>query len=272
MFRRPTIADIYVKEVRTGLGESLVPIYSPSAADVRVGTIGRFSQGQFEQRGHLDEVPAARDWASLVPLAPPTSPASFVFVSDGSVTIAPSGTVNVAGQNLLSARLSFTGNRAVVASFSGVVESTVLSPRRFDDLLWKLYIEGDLKPDEVVAWVVRRAASGTVLVNRKGGVDIELSVDPSLVAGVISFQGLAVGVQFGAGSSASFQTSGADLAVAAKVKGLNRAGDEVETRRGFTALDGADLDDYLGSEVPEVTADSVLAGADFSQDEDESDS
>jgi hypothetical protein len=268
MFRKPSIADIYVKEVSAGLGEMLVPIYSPNSVDIQVGTIGRFVNGAFERRGHLAEIIGGNsEWVRQVPMAPPASPGAFVFTSQGSVRLEPAATVNIAGQDLLTARLSFTADRAVVVSFAGVVEQAVLSPRTFDDLLWKLYINGDLHPDEVVIWVLRRAASGTVLVNRKGGVDIELSADPALVAGVISYDGLSLGVKFGAGSSASYQYSGPDLTVAAKVKGLNRAGDDVATRRDFARLESAPLEDYLGSDVPQISAQSIVADADFSQGE-----
>jgi hypothetical protein len=256
-----------VKEVSAGLGEMLVPIYSPNSVDIQVGTIGRFVNGAFERRGHLAEIIGENGWVRRVPMAPPASPGAFVFTSQGSVRLEPAATVNIAGQDLLRARLSFTDDRAVVVSFAGVVEHSVLSPRTFDDLLWKLYLDGDLPPDEVVIWVLRRAASGTVLVNRKGGVDIELSADPALVAGVISYEGLSLGVKFGAGSSASFQYSGPDLTVAAKVKGLNRAGDDIATRRGFSRLKTASLEDYLGSDVPQISAQSIVADADFSQGE-----
>jgi hypothetical protein len=268
MFRKPTLADIYVKEVSSGLGESLVPVYSPATADVRVGTIGRFAEGEFDRRGHIKEMTRKQGpWSKLVPLAPDTSPSTFLFVSRGSVELVSSGTVSVAGKDLLKARLKFTKDRAVVASFTGVVDSTVDSPRDFDDLLWKLYFDGELRPDEVVVWTVRHANSGTVLINRKSGTDVELSVDPALIAEAISFQGLAVGVQFTAGTSASFQMSGTHLTVGVKVKGLNPAGNDIETRRGFTALEGARIDDYLGSEVPEISSKSVLADVDFSQDD-----
>jgi hypothetical protein len=268
MFRRPSIADIYVKEVSAGLGEMLVPIYSPNSVAIRVGTIGRFVEGAFERRGHLAEViGGSSEWERQVPMAPPASPGAFVFTSQGSVRLEPAATVNIAGQDVLKARLSFTADRAVVVSFAGVVEHAVLTPRTFDDLLWRLYLDGDLQPDDVVIWVLRRAASGTVLVNRKGGVDIEISADPALVAGVISYEGLSLGVKFGAGSSASYQYSGPDLTIAAKVKGLNRAGDDIATRRGFTRLKTASLEDYLGSDVPQISAQSIVADADFSQGE-----
>ena len=93
------------------------------------------------------------------------------------------------GQELLKGRLSFTGDRAVVASFAGVVEAQVQSPRSFDKLLWKLFAERRLAEDEFVVWACRTAATGTVMVNRKGGVDVELTVDPALVAGVLGWRG-----------------------------------------------------------------------------------
>lgn len=271
MFRRkPSIADIYVKEVSAGLGEMLVPIYSPNSAGIAVGTIGRFTDGAFERRGHLAEILGGDDeWASAVPMTHPTAPGKIAFTSHEGVSLEPSATLNPAGQDILRARLRFTKDRAVVVSFADVVERAVASPRAFDDLLWKLYLDGDLDPCDVVIWVLRRAASGTVLVNRKGGVDVEVLADPAALGAGISLEGLALGVKFGAGSSASFQYSGPDLAVGAKVKGLNRAGDDVESRRGFLDLEGASLVDYLGTDVPEVSAASVLAEADFGQDEDE---
>jgi hypothetical protein len=270
MFRRkPSIADIYIKEVGDGLGEMLVPIFAPNSAGIAVGTIGRFTDGAFERRGHLAEILGDKKWARKVPMADPVAPGPVVFASKDGVSLKSSATVSPAGQDLVKAQLSFTKDRAVVVSFADVVEQAVASPRTFDDLLWELYLGGDLDPDDVVIWVLRRAASGTVLVNRKGGVDVEVSADPAALGGGISFEGLALGVKFGAGSSASFQLSGPDLAVGAKVKGLNKAGEDVESRRAFLDLGGASLPDYLGTDVPEVSADSILAGADFSQGEDE---
>jgi hypothetical protein len=269
MFRKPSLADIYVKELRTRLDQSMVPLFPPDAADIRVGTIGRFTDGAFDRRGHLDEVLGGADaFAEKVPPADPTQPGSLWFRSEGSVHLEPAGTVTAMGKELLKAKLSFTGDRSVVASFAGVVEHAVSSPRMFDDLLWKLYIEGDLKPDEVVVWLHREAASGTVLVNRKGGVDVELTVDPDLVGGIVSFEGLGAGVTFGSGSSASSQISNTDLTVCVKVKGLS--GDEavrIVDRRGFEPSTDAILGDYLGSDVPEITPDEVIGEADFDEPE-----
>jgi hypothetical protein len=270
MFRRqPSIADIYVREVAAGLDKMLVPIFAPNSAGIAVGTIGRFTDGAFERRGHLAKTLGDKKWAKRVPMADPSAPAPFAFASIEGVSLTSSTTVSPAGQEMARVRLSFKKDRAVVVSFADVVEQAVANPRTFDDLLWELYLDGDLDPDDVVIWVLQRAASGTVLVNRKGGVNVEVAADPAALGGGIGLEGLALGVKFGAGSSASFQLSGPDLVVGAKVKGLNDAGDDVEGRRGFLDLSHAPLTDYLGTDVPEISAESILAGADFSRGEDD---
>jgi hypothetical protein len=269
MFRKPSLADIYVSEMRNKLDQSMVALFPPDAGDIRVGTIGRFNDGEFERRGHLEELLGGADaFAAAVPSAPPSDPGSLWFRSEDSVHLEPTGTVNAAGKDLLKARLSFTGDRSVVASFVGVVEHAAASPRTFDDTLWKLYVEGDLKQDEVVVWLHRHAASGTVLVNRKGGVDVELTVDPDLVGGVVSFANLGAGVTFGAGSQASSQVSNTNLTVCVKTKGLSRDDAvRIVDRRGFEAETDTILADYVGMDVPETTADDVVAEADFTQPE-----
>lgn len=263
MFRKPTIADIYVDQVRSGLDDTWVPVYSPSTPDIKVGTIARFEDGALKRRGHLDKILGGHaSFRAIVPLARPSDPAVFWFRTEGSVTLEPTGTVEVAGQQLLKGRLAFSGKRSVVASFAGLREWAVEDPRSFDDLLWKLYVEGDLHPDEVVVWSHRRAASGTVLVNRSGEVNVELSVDPALVGGVLSFEGLGVGVKFGAGSSASAQETGKNLAFAVQVKGLDDRHRQIVTTKGFQGVDGA-LDDLRGSDVPAVRASDVVSEVDF---------
>jgi hypothetical protein len=270
MLRKPTIADIYVKEVRTRLDASLVPVFPPDRPNVVVGTIARFVDGAFDRRGHLDNVVGGpAQFQALVPLAPPSEPTKSTFVSEGKVSIGSSATLSVGGRDRLAARVHFEGDRAVVASYDDVVEHAVLDPRTFDDLLWKLYTNGELADDEVVVSMCRRAGTGTVIVNRKGGLDVEVSVDPAIVAGGISFGNLAVGAEFGAGSQASWQLAGRDLIVGVEVKGLNRGGDDIEGRRGFTRLAGTAVENYLGSEFPTVTTDTVLLDTDFSEAEDD---
>jgi hypothetical protein len=271
ILRKPSIADIYVNQMRTRFDRSFVPLFPPDVADIRVGTIGRFIEGRFDRRGHLADLLDSEDaFERTVAMAQPSQPASFSFHSAGSVHLEPSVTVSVAAQQLLKTRLSFTGDRAVVASFVGVVERTVASARDFDDLLWGMHLSGDLAPDEVVVWVHREAASGTVLVNRKGGVDVELIADPALVGGVISFEGLAAGIRFGEGSQVSSETTGHGLTVAVKAKG--RADDDairIKDVRGFDASTHEQrLSQFRGIEIPSVAAEDVVADADFSAPED----
>ena len=133
---------------------------------------------------------ATEAFAAQVPLTEPTTPSTLAFHSEDSVHLEPQGTLTTPlGQELLKGKLSFTGNRAVVASFAGVVERQVKEPRQFDKLLWQLFLEQRLAEDEVVVWACRTAATGTVLVNRKGGVEVEVTVDPALVAGVLELAG-----------------------------------------------------------------------------------
>jgi hypothetical protein len=264
ILRKPTIADIYVNQLRTRLDEWLTPIYPPDVSEMRVGTIGRFRKGRFERRGHLSELLGGESsFAEKVALAEPTKPSSFSFHSAGSVTLLPQGHVGVAGQDMIKARLAFTGDRAVVASFAGVVEGAVRSPRAFDDLLWGLYLSGDLDPDEIVVSVIRSAASGTVLVNRKGGVDVELSADPGAMAS-ISLEGLGAGVRVGTGSQVSAITTGEDLAVAVRAKGLRN--DSATRVEDVLRLEGQGTDraeEFEGLDVPTILPDDVIADADF---------
>ena len=181
--------------------------------------------------------------------------------------LVPEGTATVMGKELLKGRLSFDRDRAVVASFAGVVQTAVRSPRDLDRLLWKLYLEGELSSDEVVVVLHQRAASGTVLVNRKRGVEVAFTVDPAL-GGVVSLEGLAVGVQFGSGSQASAQVSGTDLTVGVELKGLSAdEANQVVSVRNFAPTVDAAVDEFEGVEVPCVTAATLLDGADFDRPE-----
>jgi hypothetical protein len=50
LFGKPTLAQIYVKELRTRLDSTLVPLFAPDVA-VAVGAIGSFDKGQFVPSG-----------------------------------------------------------------------------------------------------------------------------------------------------------------------------------------------------------------------------
>jgi hypothetical protein len=260
MFRKPSLADLYLHELRSKLDGTLVPLFPPTAR-VQVGSIGRFDEGRFDVVGHLRE---------LTRQSVPTSTAheaDWVFVSEGRARLVPSGRIsNPLGGDLLGGKLSLTGGRAVVVSLKGVETTTTRSLNKFDELLWKLYLDGSLHQDDVVVWSVQCASSGTVLINRTGDVELELTVDPALVGGLLSFQGLGAGVTFGAGDQASFQLSGASLTPFIRTKGLDRNDvARVVSVRGFQGSvdDGAAA--FAGASVPELTIDHVLADVDFAE-------
>jgi hypothetical protein len=267
MLHRPSVAEIYVEHMRKRFDRTLVPLFPPDAAEVRVGTIGRFVNGEFDRRGHLEEILGGADaFEREVALAEATNPGNLAFMSDGSVELSPSVAVSVGGVQLLRAKLSFTGTRAVVASFCGVVERAVKSPRQFDDILWRLYFEQRLREEEVVVFSHRRAASGVVLVNRKSGVEVEIMADPALVGAVITLEGLGLGpgIKFGEGSAVSARVTGENLTVAVKAKGLvGPAADRVDDVRSFEADDDRALAEFEGVDVPLIDAQDVIGEADF---------
>jgi hypothetical protein len=270
LFRKPSIADIYIQQLSTRFHRAFVPLYPPNAAEIRVGTIGRFIDGEFDRRGHLADRLGGEDaFDRTVAMAKPSAPSAFVFQSANSVRIEPLVDAAAAAQNLLTASLCFTGNRAVVASFIDVVEHTVRSPSDFDKLLWRMHLDGRLAHDEVVVWVHRQARLGTVMVNRKGGVDIQLVADPNLVGAVISLASLGAGVQLGVGSSVSAYTTGPALTVAVKAKGLSKDDAiRIEDSRGFQASTDERMSNFRGLEIPSVTAKDVIDAVDFDAPED----
>ncbi len=270
MFRKPSVADIYVKQLQTRLDQQLVAVYPPDAPDIRVGTIGRFVEGRFDRRGHLAELLGGEDgFCEAVALTKPNEPTSFSFHSDGAVRLEPSAAVSVAGREMLKTKLAFTGDRAVVASFTGVRERAVQSPRAFDTLLWRLYLDGELAGDEVVIALHRHAEWGTVLVNRKGGVDLTVSADPSVVGPVLSLGGLAAGcaaagIQFGEGSQVSSIVAGPNLTVALKAKGLNSGETaRIADVRRFEAGAAERAKSFEEFAVPSISAADVVAQVDF---------
>jgi len=266
VWRRPSIADIYVKQLQTRLDRQLVAVYPPDAPDIRVGTIGRFVKGRFDRRGHLAELLGGETgFGEAVALTELSQPTLFSFHSEGTVSLEPAAAVAVAGKELLKAKLAFTGDRAVVASFTGVQERSVQSPRAFDTLLWRLYLDGELGGDEVVVASHRHAAWGTVLVNRKGGVDLVVSADPSVVGPALSLGGLAAaGVQFGEGSQVSSIVAGPNLTVALKAKGLSSEETaRIDDVRRFEAAAEERLSAFEGVDIPSISATEVVGEADF---------
>lgn len=266
MFRDPTLADIYVKRLGAIDGAS-VPVYEPWTPDIRVGTIARFEKGAFTRRGHLDtRVEGGHDeFREQVPLARPSDPVQRTFGSDRGIEVVPTASAGAAGRQMLTARLSLAGKRLVYASFTDVVTWTVADPRGFDDLLWEFYLSGMLDPDEVVVASHLRASAGTVIINRKGSVDIDISADAALVGGAISVAGLVAGVQFGKSSKDSIAMSGGRMTVAVQAKGLDRRWrDQIVTRKDFDPDDRSMLDEVLGSDVPSLSVGDLIGDVDWS--------
>jgi len=269
ILRKPTIADIYVRESTERLDAWMTPVFPPDTGGMSVGTVGRFRDGRFDRRGHMTEIAKSGDLFREIELSDPTAPSSLAFQSAGAVELSPHMSASVAGQEMVRARLSFTRDRAVVASFDGVVEHSVRSMRKFDDLLWRCYLTGELDPHEVVVATIRKAAMGTVLVCRSGGVHVELSAAPPITS--ITLDGLAAGVQMQVGSDACVKTSGRDLTVGIRAKGLlDETTAMVDDVRRF---EGGGLDepiaDLEGAEVPTIVSSLLIADADFDLPEDD---
>ncbi len=261
-FRKPSLADIYVHELKTRLDRTLIPLFTPDT-NIAIGTVGRFEKGRFSPRRPLPV-------SVLTSLQTTTSnSADWVFSSEGSVQLTPKATVTTPlGQQLLAATLSITKNRSVVASFAGMTETRVVSQDVLDMTLWGLYKDGELNPNDLVVWYRRGASSGTVVVARKGNVGIDITADAALLGGMVTLQGLGLGVNLGGGSQADFQMSGNNLTAFLKVKGLGRRSTTIEEIRGFEPDGGDGIEELSGVPVPELTNDEVLEGVDFSIPED----
>jgi len=249
IFRKPSLADIYVRELSGSLDPSLVPLFTPDTA-VEIGTTGRFVEGRFETTGTLAQLGVPTVEKSLHKAA-----SDWAFTSGDSVQLEPQGEVpGPLGTPLLTARLRFSGDRAVVAAFSGVKEAN--PSQALDDILWQLYADGRLDPDEVVISYLRTAESGTVVVNRKRDVSVELLADPSVVGAVLSMQALGLGVTFGAGRQASFQLSGRRLVPFVRAKGLSKdLRPRIEHVRKYAPVPGQAASEFEGLPVPYVQPD-----------------
>jgi hypothetical protein len=264
MFRKPTVADIYLKELSRGLDRTLVPLFPPDTP-VTVGTVGHFEDGRFVKRGELSQLPGAP-----MPAIESSAAADWSFSSENSVSLTPGGTVTTPlGQQLAKAQLGFSRDRSVLVSFVGLTEDRVESADILDATLWRLYLEGALGAQDVVIWSSRRARSGTIVVARKGGIKLDVSTDLSAVAGVITVANLGVGVNIEGGDHAGYQLVGQDLSVFVRAKGLTDA--KVQEVRGFQqgpSTTESALAQLEGVHVPGVSAESVIADVDFSVAED----
>lgn len=204
IFSKP-IAKIYVKELRTRLDSTVVPIFTPDTT-IDVGDFGTFEDGQFVSRGNVSR--------RGVQLDVDESPVNaFEFASRGKVTIGQSVDLpNPAGGKLLKTQLSFTKSEAVVASFQGGVERRVSDADAFGQTLMELWYGKKLNKDRVVVWSLRRATGGTVIVSEEGDNQTEVMADSALLGPAgLTLAGLSVGVQFGAERKVTWKLSSSDV-------------------------------------------------------------
>jgi hypothetical protein len=259
IFGKPTLAQIYVKELRTRLDGTLVPLFAPDV-DVEIGALGTFDKGQFVPSGAT----LSDEFGIVIPTREDASPSDWVFASEGAIDLVQEGTVSVGGVDLLKGRLSFQRDRAVVASFKGVTETSAIWTSDLNRRIWNLYLKTRLEPTTVVIRTVRRAISGTVLVSRKGGISVELAADPELLGGLLSLQGLGAGVTFTGGTQAAVQLSGTGMTPFVRARGVDESDQrELVDVKGFEE-DAAVMDEV---EVPDVTVETILGSADWAEPE-----
>ena len=261
IFGKPSLAQIYIKELRRGDG-TLVPLFAPDA-DVSLGDIGTFDRGQFVPAG----TSLAEEFGIELQSREDTTPTDWAFASEGAVELTPEATVSIGGVDLLTGKLSFKRDRAVVASFKGVTEAAAVWPQELNRRVWELYLAEQIPRDAVVVRTIRRAASGTVVVTRKGGISVEVAADPKLLGGLLTLEGLGAGVKFTSGTQASFQVSGPGMTPFVRVKGV--AGDSgVVDVKGFERDPESALAELETTDVPDVTATAALGAADWDEPED----
>jgi hypothetical protein len=263
LWHKPTLAQIYINELRKKLDTTLVPVFAPDT-EVAVGTIGSFDRGEFVAAGTT----LSEEFGIDLRTEEDTTPTDWVFASEGAVELVPEGTISVGGVDLLKGKLSFKRDRAVVAAFKGVTQSTAVWPMQLNRRIWELYLSGDIPRGTVIVRTVRRAASGTVVVTRKSGVNVELAADPTLLGGLLSLQGLAAGVTFTGGTQAAFQISGPGMAPFVRVRGMVGDAPGLVDVKQFEADPDSVLGELGSIDVPDVNVDTALGAADWDAPED----
>jgi hypothetical protein len=228
MFFSKSVAEIYLKELRTRLDRQIVPIFTPDTA-IEVGDYGSFEDGQFVLRGNV-----ARD-RGLQFSVRTESVSAFDFGSSGKVTLGPTVELpNPAGGTLLKSTIKFTKSRAVVVSFKEGSESKVDGADSFSDALAKLWASRELRVDRAVVWSVRLAQGGTVIVSEAGDNSVEVMADSALLGPAgLTIPNLSLGVSFGAEQQATWKLSAPDQPLVAWVRLLRLRRSRVEDAFGF---------------------------------------
>jgi hypothetical protein len=144
----------------------------------------------------------------------------------------------------------------VAAAFRDVVESVAVDEDEFDRVMWELYLAGHLRADRLVAWSVRRASLGTVVVSAEKGAHLELTA-PALET--LTFEGLAARVTFGQSSGIGYSVSNAPLTAVVRLKRItpDRASPVMDVHR----YDTDSVDTGGPPQISSVRVDDVLSGA-----------
>jgi hypothetical protein len=262
LFGKPTLAQIYIKELRSRLDGTLVPLFSPDV-DLPLGAIGRFGdKRQFVWEGRTLE----DEFGIALTERPDVQPSEWVFASEGAVQLTPEGTVSVGGVKMLQGKLSFIRDRAVVASFRGMTGTVGAWTADLNRRVWELYLTGSLEPADAVVWTVLKAQSGTVIISRKSGTTVELAVDPALAGALLSLQGLAAGVTFTGGQQAAIQITGPQMTPFVRLKGVGDSEiGELANVKGFEDDAAAAAEALEEVAVPDLDADAVAGPADWDE-------
>jgi hypothetical protein len=225
-FFNRTVAQTYIRELKIHLDRKYVPVFTPDTA-IEVGDFGALEDGRFVKRGNLADRGLTLDILE-------TQVAAQTFASTGKVTISASATVEVAGQKLLGATLTFKKSKAIVTAFRSGVDQGVRDADRFADQLAALWTSKELRTDRAVVWHVRRAHGGTVIVSQDGNNSVALTADPTkLAAPAINFGNLSLHVELGTAKKAvwTIPPQDGDLVVS---MGLYRwGGSEAKDAFGF---------------------------------------
>jgi hypothetical protein len=254
LFEKNPTAAIYLDEMRTGFDPDVIPVFTPDMS-VDVGDFGSFENGRFVNRGNV----AARGVGLTCRerQIPPWS-----WASSGKVSVGPSLTLpGPTGNDLVKTTLKFSRARAVAASFESGFDRSAGDADLFGRDLMGLWLSGELSPDRVVVWSVRRASKGTVLVSHEKDNEVELVADAGLLAGAgLTLANMSLGVQFGQERKSTYKVSSGPLTIWVRMlrllpKDVSRVGDVHRFEPGTDDLIAA-----IGTRRPvALSVDDVLA-------------
>lgn len=201
LFRKP-IARVYVDQLRHAFDDTTVPIFTPDT-DIEVGYFGSFDEGRFVKRGKVEDL-------GVQVQVDQHKTGGFKWASGGAVSFGPSVEIpGPSGEPLIESTVHFESAKSVAVSYPPGTERSVRDADAFGRQLMNLWSERQLRTDRVVVWAVRHAPGGTVIISRERNNTVEVVADAGLLgaAAGISLSSLAVGVDFGAQSGATWALS-----------------------------------------------------------------